>query len=122
MAFFNITKNIEQLSTHLQAYVEAKLEYFKLKILKTTTELAANVLKELLAALLLVFFLMMLSTAVSIVIGRELGDMSLGFFIVAGFYLFLLILVLIFGKRLFSSKIVKLLSKKLSDSSKKRKA
>lgn len=119
MAFFNITKNIEQLSTHLQAYVDAKLEYFKLKLLKTATELAANVFKRILAAFLFTFFLMMLSVAVAIVIGDELGGMSLGFFIVAGFYLLLLILVWLFGKRLFSTKIIRFLSKKMSSTHEK---
>lgn len=114
MAFSKITEHIDELNQGIRAYVDAKLDYLELSFLKKTAKLYAKMASMMMAGFLFIMFLGMLSIAVAIVIGRALEELSLGFFIVSGFYLILSIVIFIFRKRLFRTFGIKKISKKLS--------
>ncbi len=111
MAFSRISQHIDGLKQDIYAYVNAKIEYLELKMIKVVTETSAKIVKGVMAAFFFVMFLGMVSMAVAIFVGQLLGDLSYGFFIVAGFYLLLMLLVLLFAKRVLQRKILKALSK-----------
>lgn len=119
MAFSRINRRIEDLNQDIRAYVQNKLEYFELKMMKKVTELSAKIVTRIAATLIFLMFLTFASIAIAIIIGRNLGDISLGFFIVAGLYFIVFLLILIFGRRMFSTAIVRKLSKAMTKKNKK---
>lgn len=98
MAFSKITHHIEELNDNIQDLVTAKLEYYRLKMFKKATQTAARLVKLLVYGSIFLLFLGFLSVGFAILIGRALGDLSYGFFIIAGAYLVIFICYMTFGK------------------------
>lgn len=107
MAFSEISENFEQLKTEILSYINTKVEYAQLRVLKKSTKLVSHVLKIVLTSIIFIFFLIFASIGAAILIGNELDNMAYGFFIVAGFYLLLAIFFMIFGRVLFRKQILK---------------
>lgn len=94
-----IENNVDEMNDNVQAYVKATVEYYKLDFYKKSMKGVVSASRILLIsgfALLVLFFL---SFAVAILIGEETGSPSLGFFIVGGFYLLVMLLIAIFGRK-----------------------
>lgn len=113
MAFSQINENFELLKKDIQAYINTKVEYFQLRALKKSTDLVSRLIRMILISIIFIFFLVFASTAAAIWIGNELENLVYGFLIVAGFYLFILILILLFGRVLFRRQILKSFSFKI---------
>src|SRR5690625_221258 len=113
MAFSKVKEHYDELKKDLKLYLETKIEFLELRLLKKVTEIGSRILKFVLGVVLLIFFLIFVSFGAAIWIGDYLGNMSYGFFIIAGFYLFILILILLFGKYFFRARILKSLSFKM---------
>lgn len=113
MLFSKVTQQIEELNQDIRVFVDVKLEYFELLLLKKTTEFAAKWFRRLVLTIFFLMFLGMFSVAIAIIIGRYLDDYILGFFIVSGFYLLVFFLFLGFSKKILQTKIVKRFSKKM---------
>jgi hypothetical protein len=97
-----ISENISALLTDTGKYIEAKTELWKLKAADKTTEVAASLASQLVLMCIVFMVLILLSIALSILIGKWLGEIYYGFFIIAGFYA--LIGLIIYSSR---SKIIK---------------
>lgn len=109
--FEKITDNVEDVQENLESFVKNSIEFHKLDIYKKTTKTFVSVLRLSLLgsiALLLLFFV---SFGVAYLIGEVYGSTSDGFFIVAGFYLLVFILVAIFGKKRLERVVLKSTSK-----------
>jgi ABC-type multidrug transport system fused ATPase/permease subunit len=96
---------IQELFEKTESYIKTNVNLFKLNAINKVASAASSVMANLAVIILSVFFLVMLSIAVSIWIGIALGQMHVGFFIVAGFYGLLTILFLMFGKKMIKKTI-----------------
>ncbi|NCT18260.1 MAG: hypothetical protein GW771_08485 [Flavobacteriia bacterium] len=106
-----IANNIDEMNDNVQMYIKRSVEYYKLDFYKKSTKSVASLMRVFLlgsVAFLVIFFI---SFALAIFIGDELGNASYGYFIVAGFYLFILLLIAIFGKKPIQTLILKSTSK-----------
>lgn len=83
-------KNVESLVEQLKAYANTRVSQVKLSVAEKVSKLAAEMIAILMVALVFFLFIVLLSIAAAIGIGQWLGNMWLGFVIVAG-------LVLLFG-------------------------
>ena len=98
-----------------ETYVEKSQAYFKLKIFQQLTVSISMVAKALVIGGLLAFGLLFLAFALALAIGEWLGDLALGYLIVAG--VFLITTGLLYLKRAVINKmIIKSLSSKFFDS------
>lgn len=91
-------------------YASKRLELLKLTATEKGVETAGTVTNGVLMAVFGIFFLILLNIGVAFLIGEALDNYGYGFLIVAGFYLLLLVLVLVFGKKiknLIATKILK---------------
>ena len=70
-------------------YIKAKTELWKLKAVDKTTEIATALISKLLFILIGFIAVIALNTGMALLIGKWLGEAYYGFFIVAGFYLLL---------------------------------
>jgi hypothetical protein len=105
---------LEGLTETLSDYVETKFALLKLEIKEEVIELISKVLVGLLIFGTMIFALLLLSFAAAYAIGLKLG-MTIGFIIVAGFYLLLMVLFFVNRKEL-----AKKLEIKLNDIKKKK--
>ena len=84
-----ISENITMLVDDAGRYIEAKTELWKLKAADKTTEIATTIVSKLLFILIGIIVIIALNTGIALLIGKWLGEAYYGFFIVAGFYLLL---------------------------------
>lgn len=99
MAFEKLSNSLNELNQNLQAFAHTNAEYYKLKFFKQAMNGATSLVRFLILGAIMVITFFLLSFAVAIAIGEAIGTPSAGYFIVAGFYILLFILILVFGKR-----------------------
>lgn len=109
--FENITDNVEDVQENLESFIKNSIDYHSLNIYKKTTKLLVSVLKLSLLGGIALLFLFFLSFGAAYLIGENLGNISNGFFIVAGFYVLVFILVVLFGKRQLEKIVLRSTSK-----------
>lgn len=83
----------EELTEHIREYINARIDAIKLQVAEKVSALLANLIAGLVVAFVFLFFLILLSISLSIIIGHWIGQMWLGFLIVAALYLLFGIIV-----------------------------
>lgn len=91
------SENVATLIDDAGRYIEAKAELWKLKAVDKTTDLASSLLSRILLFIIVLIGLAAFNTGIALLIGKWLGEAYYGFFIVAGFY-FLLGLILYWAR------------------------
>ena len=109
--FEKITDNVEDVQENLESYIKNTVEYHSLNVYKKTTKVLVSVLRLSLMGGIALLFLFFVSFGAAYLIGENIGNISNGFFIVAGFYVFIFILVLIFGRRQLEKLVLRSTSK-----------
>lgn len=78
-------------------YLETRTELYKLQAVKKTSQLISSLVSRLVILMIGILFITMMNIALALWIGTALGSTCYGFFIVAGFY-FLLGLIIYLGR------------------------
>jgi hypothetical protein len=86
---------LDGLVDSLTGYVESRIELMKYEVKEDVARAISKVSILLLLAVFFIFFLLFASAAVAHKIGESLGSFA-GYGIVAGFYLMLLLLIIVF--------------------------
>ncbi|NAW51132.1 hypothetical protein GNY06_07005 [Elizabethkingia argentiflava] len=81
-------------------YLKKKMDLFKLEVVEKTLTSAGAITFSILLLAMLTFFIGLLSVGISLWLGDILQNISYGFLSVSGFYLFIIILMIIFKKKL----------------------
>lgn len=97
----------------MENYAKTTIDLVKLKAVDKIALTASNVVFGVLIALLGFFFLLILNLALAFWAGHLLGETYLGFFAVAGFYVLLIVIVLIFKKQLIKTPLSNVIISKL---------
>lgn len=113
MAFEKLTNSIRDLKTNIEAFKYSSGQYYKLKLYKQAVKVSISVISGLLIGFLGIIALLFLSVAVAISISNALDSPSAGFFIVAGFYILLIILFFVVGKNYLEKTILTKSSQKV---------
>ena len=98
-SFFNESKQL------VLDYVEARIALLKITIFEKIATVTAVLFSSIIIALVAFFILLFLSISGGLYIGALLNNNSLGFLIIAGFYLLLFIVLIAFRKQLLEKKI-----------------
>lgn len=107
MAFDELKENTQQIQEEAKAYLDSTIEYYKLwgfKILMKSTKM---VVKVVLLSFFLMMFLIFGSVAAALAIGEALESYWLGFLIVSGIYLVLILLLLFVRSRIIERQILR---------------
>ncbi|HRO75261.1 MAG TPA: phage holin family protein [Crocinitomicaceae bacterium] len=88
----------EDLTTNVQTFVKSNIKAVQLEIYERTTNIIASGINLAIIAILALLILFFVNFGVAQLIGEQLGKPSLGYLIVAGFYVLILIIYLIFIK------------------------
>jgi hypothetical protein len=94
----NFKQVVEDLSENTQLYVKKNVKSVQLEIYERLTNLISSGINLAIFVILGMFVLFFLNFGIAQLIGEQLGRPSLGYLIVAGFYLILLLGYLIFRK------------------------
>src|SRR5690606_23453377 len=83
----NPAEAVEALFEKAEAFGRTTYELSKLKALKTTTEVVTTLIAKVSVVLVLSLFVLVFNIGIALLLGEVLGKLYYGFFIVAGFYL-----------------------------------
>lgn len=97
--FFTDTKNL------FQSYLGDRFTLVKLQAVEKVSVVAAAVVSAVVLFILVLFFLISLTIMLGLLFGKLLHDNWLGFAVVTGIYLLLILIVAFFGKKLFGNAI-----------------
>lgn len=106
MAFEKLTNSIEELKDNIRAFKYSSIEYYKLNLYKKFVKGIISLINILLIGFVCLIALLFLSIAVAISISNALDVPSAGYFIVGGFYVLLLILILTIGRKFIRKKVL----------------
>ena len=107
--------NVEELFQKLKEYADTRLELFKLKSINKISGFTSSVLTMIVLVLLLSAVLLCITIALALLIGAWVGKAYYGFFIVAGIYI-IIGLVLYFSRdKLIKTPVGNKLIKELFD-------
>lgn len=90
---------LETLIERTENFSKTTVKLFKLKAIDKTSEIASDSAVWLIIIILATMFFMILNIGIALWIGELLGKSWYGFFILAGVYALLAIIVLIFSNR-----------------------
>lgn len=97
---------IESAVQHLKEYFETRWDLFVLNSSERASDIVSSIAAVLLIAVSLLFVLLFLSIGAAIWIGHSYGDSSIGFLIVALFYLMIGIVLYIFRRSLIKIPVI----------------
>lgn len=97
----------------VENYAKTTIDLIKLKAVDKLSVVVSNVVYGVILALLVFFFLLILNLALAFWVGNLLGETYLGFFAIAGFYVLLIIIILIFKKQLIKVPLSNVIISKL---------
>jgi hypothetical protein len=107
----DITKTLESLLEKTTEYGKTSYELIRLKTIDKTTDIISLCVPQTIVYVLIAIFLLFLSLGAGLWVGDILGKTYYGFFAVAGFYVFLFLIIRLFMykwiKRLVKNNIVK---------------
>ena len=94
-------------------YIETRVELLRLKAVDTSSEVASSLATNIVLLLVLFLVVSMVNIGVSLWLGELLGRAFYGFFIVAGFYAIVGLLLFIFRKKWIKTPISRLIIQKI---------
>jgi len=98
-------EKIEELIASLKNYTNTTIELIKLETAEHYSAIMANLISKFIVGLVIVLFVFFLSLGICFYLSELLGNSYLGFAIIAGFYLFLGIILSIGRKSLLKKGI-----------------
>ena len=118
-----MVENIDNVRKEIQEYIEVKLDLIRLHTAEHLSRLLSSASTIAIVGYLLFFILLFLSFAAGFFLGSLLHSNEAGFLCVAGFYIMVLIVFLIFRKQIVErpviQAIVRFLFPKFNDDEKK---
>jgi len=111
----NLKTHVESLVGHVTDYAETK---FDLTLLKTTDKLASTLssaTSAIIVGVLAFFVFLFASLGTAWWLGQELNNAAEGYFIVAGFFVFITLIAFLFRRMLFKPLVTNIFLKHLYD-------
>jgi len=106
-------EEVKTLLKHGEEYIETNVELTRLKAINSTSETLAYVVSMLVIIGSFMLFIFMLFIGFSFLIGRALGRIEFGFFIMAGVIAVFSIFLYAYREKLLKNRVCDLLIKKI---------
>lgn len=112
MAFDRVSDNLHRLNENIRDFAKSSAEYYKLDLFNKTMKGATSAVKGAAIAFFMVFAVLFLSVAISVLLSNWLEIPSIGFFIVGGVYLLVALYLIFFGGAVINRLMLSKASKK----------
>lgn len=96
---------IEDLFEKVEEYAKTNVELIKLKATDKVADIVGSLVAKIAIVILAFFFILMINIAIAFWIGNAMGKTHYGFFVVAGFYALITIVLFIFQDKFIKSPI-----------------
>lgn len=111
----NNSKQIESLLEKTMDYVKTSYELIRLKTIDKLAELISLLIPRIITFVLILSFFIFFNLGLAFLLGELIGKLYIGFFIVAGFYCFVAVVLLLLNpcikKKIYNGIIRQLTSK-----------
>ncbi|NBC57381.1 MAG: hypothetical protein GVY05_03725 [Bacteroidetes bacterium] len=111
----NMGKHLNNLSDDAKTYIESEIAYYKLDAYKKLIKATSSLLKFVINAGIVLLIFAFLSIGLGLLLGKLIGYYYVGFFIIAGIYFVILLLILIFGKPFIEKSVLKIYNQIFED-------
>jgi len=106
-----ITDDLLQLKKQAEQIIEGRLKLIQLQVVKKISRLLASLFRLFLIILAVFFVIVFLSVMTGYFFAEKLGSTHMGFGVIAALYVLLLVMVVLFGKKIVANKLVNAISK-----------
>lgn len=110
MAFEELKKQIFEIQLHTEKAIKSNIDYYKLWFFKVVTKSVSELLKIVLIGFVAFLGVLFIAIAVAFSLGAYFENNAVGFLIVAGIFLLLLMVVYIFRKKIIEKPILSKMS------------
>ena len=94
-------------------YLETRLDLLKLQAINKSSDVVSSVVSRVTILVLVAFAFFILNIGLALWVGEMVGRMHLGFFIVAGFYLLIALIIHLFKNTWIKEPVTTMLIKKM---------
>lgn len=108
-------ENMQQLFREFKKYLELQKEYTKLEVTEKLSKLLSTLLLILVVIVLGVVVLFHLSCTLAYVLAPMVGGLMMSFALLTGFHVLLIVLIILFRKKLIIAPTVKLIAELFLD-------
>ena len=108
-------QHLNNLSDDTKTYIESEIAFYKLDAYKKIIKATSSILRIVVNSGILILVFAFLSIGLSLFLGKMLGFYYQGFLIVAGIYIVILFLMLIFGKSIIEKSVLKIFNQIFED-------
>ena len=102
-----MSEEFNDIKNDIQEYLEIKLDMIRLHMAENLSRILSSAASAAIIGYILFFILLFISIAAGYFFSSLLHSNELGFLLVAGFYILLLIVFLLFGKKIVERPIIK---------------
>lgn len=106
MAFKSLTDSLHTVADRIEDFGLSTVEYYKLRLFKSSMKGAVSLVNLLVFGSLSLFVMLFISIGAAMWLGSFFESLFVGFFLIGGFYGFILIFMFIFGRRIIERKIL----------------
>lgn len=111
----NQSSTVESLIDRVKIYVETRIELLRLKAIDKSSSFLSLLISMIIVILMSFIFIILFSVGLALLIGEMLGKTYYGFFIVAGFYLLVGLILFAFRNKWLKTPIADSMIKNLTD-------
>jgi hypothetical protein len=104
-------EDINSIRKDVQEYLDIKVDLIRLHTAESISRMMSSVITSVIVGYLLFFILVFLSFAAGFYFGSVFNSNELGFLLVAGFYMILLLSFLLFRKKIVERPVIKSIMK-----------
>ncbi|MBS1749188.1 MAG: hypothetical protein JST63_04745 [Bacteroidetes bacterium] len=101
----SILENIESLIDDTGKYIEAKTELWKLKTVDKLSDSVSSIASQVIFLFIISIVIMSLNVGLAIMIGSWLGQIYFGFFVIAGFYTLIGLILYVFRNKIIKTPL-----------------
>ena len=94
-------------------YLETRVDLLKLKAVSKSSDMLSSIVSKLVILIIFIFGFFILNIGLSIWIGTAMGEVWYGFIIIAGFYILLGLLLIIFKSKWLKDPVNNIIVKKM---------
>ena len=111
----NQSSPVDSLLERVKIYVETRIDLLKLKAIDKSSSFLSLLISMIIVILMSFIFIILLSVGIALFLGEMLGKTYYGFFIVAGFYLLVGLMLFAFRNKWMKIPIANSMIKNLTD-------
>ncbi len=103
----DIINNFEDVKEEFKNYIDNEIEYRKLTIVEKLSRVSVSIISNIIVLYFLLLILLFSSIAAGFYLGDILNSVSLGFIIIAGLYLLILVIIILLKRYIIEKPVIK---------------